>query len=128
MGLALEKNFSAIIGITQQVSYFTSSSLAQRSDPLPSPEVFSSGEEKLDHKGSSVSSNQYFKDMYELDDGKPTNNVQILAKRFLECGAKPNSEIINKVLKFETENAVSEEVLQELASIEPFDLGCVPIS
>lgn len=45
----------------------------------------------------------------EVDYGQETDNVHILAKRFMDSGQKPTANIINTVLKYQGDNRISEE-------------------
>lgn len=68
------------------------------------------------HTGTQSSgSDEFFKLVYGVDNGQETDNVFIIAKRFLESGEKPNSKIINKVLRLTGEEEVSDELVELFA-------------
>lgn len=68
-----------------------------------------------------LSSLEYFKEIYEVDKGQPTNNVYLLAKRHIASGAPTDAKDINQCLsKFGL--SITPEELEILVSIEKVEL------
>ncbi len=70
-----------------------------------------------------IASKAYFKAIHEWDDGRETDNVNIIAKRFLASDQLPTAAVINEVLKLEGVYTVTDDILEVFKLIKP--LRCV---
>lgn len=74
-------------------------------------------------------SSDFFKQVSEVDKGQPTDNVHIIATRFIDSGEKPNSDIINEVLRLESDSKINDNMVDTFQKLydNRTEFGQLPI-
>ena len=83
---------------------------------------YSTSSKKISEDNDTINNPSYFAEVYEKDNGLPTNNVHLKAQRHISSGNPTDASIINEVQQTPNSIPITQEELDKLVSIEPITI------